>query len=139
MKKALIIYHSSTGTTERYALNIAEYLDKKGLKTQITSTSTFQDEMLHDSDYILFGCWTNGLFIIAQRPEPSWVEFARRLPSRLESKVALFTTYKILTGSMFRNMSKELKGKFEVPTLELKSRGPSLTENNKQELDQFLS
>lgn len=139
MKKAVIVYHSSTGTTENYARDIGKYLEEKGLEVQITSTSSFKEDMMDGSEFILFGCWTNGLFIMAQKPDSSWVEFASKLPPRLDPKVALFTTYKILTGSMFRKMAKELKGKFAVPTLELKSRGPILTEKNRLELDQFLS
>jgi hypothetical protein len=95
--------------------------------------------MLNGADYIFFGCWTSGLMIMLQKPERSWVEFAEKLPVKLEAKVALFTTYKVLTGSMFRNMHKELKGKFTPPVLELESRGPFLSEKNKQGLDHFIN
>lgn len=138
MRKATIIYHSSTGTTEEYAHEIGGYLAQKGLETQIASITDFQDEMLTGAEFVFFGCWTSGLFIMAQKPELSWVEFARRIPSKLDAKIALFTTYKLLTGSMFRNMYKELDEKYPIPTLELKSRGPSLTEKNRIELDRFL-
>ncbi len=74
-----------------------------------------------------------------QKPEKSWVEFAKKLLSQQEAKVALFTTYKILTGSMFRNMYKELKGRFAPPTLELKARGQFLSVKNRQDIDCFIS
>jgi hypothetical protein len=77
--------------------------------------------------------------IMCQKPEQSWVEFAEKLPSKKDTKVALFTTYKLLTGSMFRNMYKELKGKFAPPILELKARGQFLSEKNKQDIDRFIS
>ena len=95
--------------------------------------------MLDDADYIFFGCWTSGLMIMLQKPEKSWIEFAGKLPRKPEAKVALFTTYKILTGSMFRNMYKELKGNFSPSTLELKSRERFLSEKNRQDLDRFIS
>ena len=139
MKKAVIIYHSRTGTTKAYAQAIGEYLHAKGFETQVTSTISFRKEMLNGADTIFFGCWTSGLMIMLQKPEKSWVEFAEKLPADLDAKVVLFTTYKVLTGSMFRNMYKELKGKFTPPALKLKSRGPFLSEKNKQELDHFIN
>jgi flavodoxin len=138
MKKAVIIYHSKTGTTKKYGEQIGEYLNNKGIDAQVTSTIMFRDNMLDEADYIFFGCWTSGLFIMLQKPESSWVNFAKKLPGKPDAKVALFTTYKMLTGSMFRNMYKELKGKFAIPALELKSRSQILTEKNMMDLDRFI-
>ena len=139
MKTAAIFYHSKTGTTKRYAEEISKYLQSKGLDTQVTSIQAYSEDMLNNVDYVLFGCWTNGLMVILQHPEKIWVDFAAKLPSKRDVKVALFTTYKILTGSMFRNMYKELKGKFATPSLELKSRNGSLSEKDKQALENLIS
>jgi flavodoxin len=138
MKQAKIIYQSKTGTTKEYGEAIGEYLNGKGITAHVTSTTDFREEMLDGADYIFFGCWTSGLMVMLQKPEKSWVKFAEKLPSKQETKVALFTTYKILTGSMFRNMYKELKGKFVPPSLELKARGKLLSEKNKQAIDRFI-
>jgi hypothetical protein len=75
---------------------------------------------------------------ILQHPDREWKDFAAKLPSAPDVKVALFTTYKILTGSMFRNMYKQLKGKFASPSLELKSRNGSLSEEDKQALENLI-
>jgi len=139
MKKAAIIVNSKTGTTKKYAEEISKYLQSKGLDTQVTSIQAYSEDMLNSVDYVLFGCWTNGLMVILQHPDKIWVDFAAKLPSMPDVKVALFTTYKILTGSMFRNMYKHLKGKFETPSLELKSRNGSLSEKDKQALENFIS
>jgi len=139
MKKAAILYHSKTGTTMKYAEEIGEYLRSKGIEAEVASTVMFRPEMLAEADYIFFGCWTSGLFFVLQKPEQAWVKFAVRLEGQSEAKVALFTTYKILTGSMFGNMAKHLKGKFAPHTLELKSRNQHLTEQNKQEIDAFIA
>lgn len=138
MKKAVVTYQSRTGTTMRYAKEIGEYLLSKGIDTQVISTMQYRDGVLDGADYIFFGCWTSGLMVIFQHPEKLWVQFAEKLPSVPEAKIALFTTYKILTGSMFRNMSKRLKGKFAPPTLELKSKDQFLSEKNKEEIDNFI-
>ena len=76
--------------------------------------------------------------VILQHPEDAWKDFAVKLPNIPNAKLALFTTYKILTGSMFRNMSKELDGKFAKSSLELKSRNGRLSENDKNALDNFI-
>jgi flavodoxin len=139
MKTAVIIYNSKTGTTKKYAEEISRYLQSKGLDTQVTSIQAYSEDMLNNVDYVLFGCWTNGLMVILQHPDKDWVGFAAKLPSMPDVKVALFTTYKLLTGSMFRNMNKQLKGKYATPSLELKSRNGSLSEKDKQALDSFIS
>lgn len=139
MKKAAIIVNSKTGTTRRYANEISEYLKSKGLDTQVASIQGFSDDMLNDADYVFFGCWTSGLMVILQHPEKVWVDFAASLPSMPKVKVALFTTYKIRTGSMFRNMSKRLRGKFSAPALKLKSKNGSLSEHDKQALLAFIN
>ena len=139
MKKAAIIVNSKTGTTRQYADEISEYLKSKGLDSQVASIQDYSEDMLNDADYVFFGCWTNGLMVILQHPEKIWVEFAANLASKPDAKVALFTTYKILTGSMFRNMYKHLKGKFAAPSLELKSRNGSLSEKDKQALENLVN
>ena len=139
MKTAVIVYHSKTGTTKKYAEEISKYLKSKGLDTQVTSIQAYSEDMLNNVDYVLFGCWTSGLMVILQHPEKIWGDFAAKLPSIPDVKVALFTTYKILTGSMFRNMYKQLKGKFATPSLELESRNGSLSEEDKQAIENFIS
>ena len=138
MKKAAIIVNSKTGITRQYAEEISYYLLSKGLDTQVSSIQAYSEDMLNSVDYVLFGSWTNGLMVILQHPEKEWVDFAAKLPPMPDVKVALFTTYKILTGSMFRNMYKQLKGKFPAPSLELKSRNGSLSSADKLELDSII-
>ena len=139
MKKAAIIVNSKTGNTRQYAEEISKYLTSKGLDTQVTSIQVYSQDILNNVDYVLFGSWTNGLMVILQHPDKEWVDFAAKLPPMPDAKVALFTTYKILTGSMFRNMYKQLKGKFATPSLELKSRNGSLSEKDKPALEAIIS
>ena len=140
MEKAVILFNSRTGTTGNYAREISKYLEAKGIEIQISSIQGYKynQEMLDQAKYVFLGCWTSGLMVVLQHPENVWKEFAATLPNTLEAKLALFTTYKILTGSMFRNMSKEVDGKFAKPSLELKSRNGSLSEQDKKDLDIFV-
>jgi len=106
--KTVIIYNSKTGTTKRYAEAIGEYLSSNKMNVSITSIEEYQPEILKDANYLLLGCWTQGLLFFNQHPEKAWVEFAKKLPEKINTKVILFTTYKILTGSMFRKMYAHL-------------------------------
>jgi flavodoxin len=139
MKRAVILVHSKTGTTRKYAEEIGKYLQALGLDTQVSSIQAYEEEQLNGADYVLLGCWTNGLILIFQHPDKVWKEFAAQLPSKPDAKLALFTTYKTLTGSMFRKMYKHLNGKFASPSLELKSRNGLLSEKNKKSLESFMS
>lgn len=139
MTKAVIIYHTRTGTTKRYAEAIGEYLESKGIDVIVTSTIAFQAEIMENVDYVFLGCWTSGLLVIGQHPEKLWVNFTARLPEMPDAKLALFTTYKILTGSMFRKMYAHLKTKFAKRSLDLKSRDGTLSAADKLALDEFIS
>ena len=137
-KTAAIIYHSKRGTTQKYAAEIAFYLKKKGIESKVTSIKKFNNNDLENIDYIFFGCWTSGLFLFLQHPEKEWIQFTRSLPQNLTARTALFTTYKIRTGSMFRNMKKFLQGKTREASILLESRNGELTEFNKNLIEKFL-
>lgn len=138
MKQALVIYHSKTGTTKRYAEEIGSYLETKNVSAKVLSISDFQRDMTENKDYVLLGCWTNGLFFILQHPDKAWKDFAKQLRAVPNAKLALFTTYKFLTGSMFRKMYVHLIDKFSRPDLELKSRDGTLSNPDRLDLDNFL-
>ena len=141
MEKAVILFNSRTGTTGKYAREIGKYIESKGIDVEVSYIQGYQykPEILESVDYLFLGCWTSGLMVVFQHPEKAWKEIAATLPSKPEAKLALFTTYKILTGSMFRNMDKHLKGKFATPSLELKSRNGSLSETDKHALNSLIS
>lgn len=137
-KKALIIHHSKTGRTSWYAHAIATHLSTCNVEAQVTSIRDFKPAMLDGVQHVLLGCWTHGLMVVLQHPEQEWVDFARALPSLEDRKVALFTTYLILTGSMFRTMRKHLKGVPES-ALTLQSRSIELSAADKKRLEQFVA
>ena len=137
MKKAAIIYNSRTGLTKKYAEQIRDYLSNNGVETNVLPIQQYDDAILDDIDYLLLGCWTNGLMFFLQHPDKAWKEFAAKLPNPIKPKTALFTTYKLLTGTMFKNMSRQLNGNVNNPLPELKSRNGRLSENDKKILDHF--
>jgi flavodoxin len=139
MDRGVILYNTKTGTTKSYAGEIGAYLASQGVEVQVSSIQDCDQETLEGAEYVFLGSWTKGLMVVLQSPDAVWKEFAAGLPDLPDAKLALFTTYKILTGSMFRNMAKDLDGRFATPALELKSRNGELSLADQQALDQFLA
>ena len=139
MKKAIVVYRSHSGVTRRYGDEIAEHLRKRGLAAAVVSVGECDFASLADADYLLLGCWTSGLFVIRQHPDEPWLAFVRDMPETKRPKVALFTTYKLATGSQFAKMRAALAGKTRAPELELKARGSALSEGDRAALDRFIA
>ncbi len=137
MKKAVIIVHSKTGITRMYAEEIEEYLQGKEIEVVSVSIRDYRNGLCGDADYLLLGCWTSGLMFFMQHPDKEWKTFASHFEDASGTKTMMFTTYKILTGSMFRTMTKLLAGKTNPPSAFLKSRNGTLSENDKSILDSF--
>ncbi len=137
MTTAAVVYRSRTGTTRRFAEEIAAHLRGRGVDVRVASVGDVDLGALADVDLLLLGSWTNGLFVVLQHPDGPWVSFARALP-RVRGRVALFTTYRLATGSMFARMRDELRGRTPDPTLELASRDGRLSGRGRQALDRFV-
>jgi flavodoxin len=138
MTTASIVYCSATYTTAGLAEDIAAHLRGRGIDTRVAAFGEEDPEFLATADLVLLGAWTHGLFVIAQHPERSWVEWTRELPRLERARVGLFTTYKLATGSMFRRMREALRPTGARIGVEIKSRGPALTDEGRRLLDAFL-
>ncbi len=138
MKQALIVYQSKTGTTKKYGFAIRDFLSTIDIEAKAIPVQNFTNEDAGKADFLFLGCWTSGLFVILQHPDKKWSEFARQLPELKDKKVALFTTYKLLTGSMFKNMKQKLSGKISDIGLALKAKGIELSVKDKEKLKQFV-
>lgn len=139
MKRAVIVYRSRTGTTRRLADEIGAFLGSRAIATQVVSVGECDVDGLRDIDYLLLGCWTGGLMIVAQHPDQPWIDFARAIPMLTAPRVGLFTTYKLATGSMFGQMRRHLAGRTAEPRLELRSRNGRLSQSDRQALERFIA
>src|SRR4030042_6817622 len=138
--KALVIYYSKTGRTRQMAYETDKYLKENNLNSKMISIYDVRPEDIMQVDIVLLGCWTSGLFLILQHPDKTWKEYAAKFPDLKGKKVGFFTTYRIVTGSMFRNLYKNLKGKLTEPvTLNLKSRNGKLSDENKALIKEFIT
>ena len=109
-----------------------------GLGASVVSVGDCDIRSLAEVDFLLVGCWTNGLFVVGQHPDEPFLAFARDLPILGRPRVGLFTTYKLVTGSMFARMREALAGKIPRMDLELKSRSGHLSAAGRRALDRFV-
>jgi flavodoxin len=138
MRTAAIVYRSRTGTTRRFAEEIGGHLRSRGIQVVVASVGDADPRELATVDFVLLGCWTNGLMVLLQHPDQPWIDFVREIPDLQGPRVGLFATYKLLTGSMFPKMRAELADVAGPIRLELKSRDGSLSAANREALDSFV-
>jgi flavodoxin len=138
MKKAIIIYNSHTGITKKYAEALGSFLQSKNIEIRIKPISEYDKNMSLDADYLMLGSWTSGLFLFGQHPDKEWVKFAQQFPQNTIPNVVFFTTYKLATGTMFKNMKKHLSIKAENIKIELKSRNGKLSDFDMAMLENLL-
>jgi hypothetical protein len=135
MKKALLLHHSQTGNTAAFSNEIASFLDRRGFSTKVMPMYQATSAPISASDIIFMGCWTSGLFFFLQKPEKFWVEKVRELGDLRNKDIVLFTTYKILTGSMFNEMAKYLPPTARISPVRIKSRNGRLSARNRKQLE----
>jgi len=136
MKKALIIFQGTNSTTPKYGEEIAQFLLNRGLSAELIPINRFEPKKLEGADYLLLSGWSNG--ILFSRTDNEWVNFVKRLPTLNGIKTALFATYKIFPGGMFRSMKKYLREKTDNLAFAFKSRDGSLSISDKLDLNDFI-
>ena len=87
---------------------------------------------------MLLGCWTNGWFVVHQHPDVPWVAFARDVPSLAGRRIGIFTTYRLVTGSMFARMREALAHTGATVAVEFQSRDGRLSERDRAALDRLV-
>jgi len=132
--KAFVTYLSKTGITRKYASEIDAVLRNNQVESIMQNIHDANPSDAGEADLVLLGAWCHGLFILLQHPDKPWVEFARKIPDLSGKKVALFTTYKLATGSMFKKMQKQLILADNQPVEIFKSKNGSLSEEDKVRL-----
>jgi flavodoxin len=138
MATAAVVYRSATGTTRRLAEEIGAHLESRGVQTRVASVGECDPASLAEADVVLLGCWTSGLFVVAQHPDEPWMAFVRDMPRLDRARVGLFTTYKLATGSMFARMRAATATQSPRIDLELKSRDGHLSDAGRAALDRFV-
>ena len=139
MTTAAIVFESRTGVTRQFAEEIGDHLAGRGVQIRVEPVDECDPASLAGSDLVLLGCWTSGIFVAFQHPDDAWVAFAQRLPAIPGARVALFTTYRLATGRMFREMRRHLPAGFPEPSLELRSRNGHADDGHRVALDRWMA
>ncbi|WP_462280595.1 flavodoxin family protein [Salinivirga cyanobacteriivorans] len=138
MKNAVIIYQSKGGTTKQFGFEIASILNEQGLTTRVCSVNECSENDLQKADFIFFGCWTKGLMIFAQHPDREWTNFVSSVKIPETTRIGLFATYKIATGTMFSRMRRVIPGVKQKSVPELKSKSGQLSKEDKSFLSNYV-
>jgi flavodoxin len=136
MKKALIIVENKNSTTKKFGEEIAQFLLNRGLSAELIPINSFEPKKLEGADYLLLSGWRNG--ILFSKTDSEWVTFVKRLPTLNGIKTALFATYKIFPGGIFRRMKKYLREKTDNLAFTFKSSDGSLSVSDKLDLNDFI-
>ena len=136
MKKALIIVENKNNTTRKFGEEIAEFLLNRGLSAELIPINSFEPKKLEGADYLLLSGTSKG--IIFSRTDNEWINFVKRLPTLNGIKTALFATYKIFPGGIFRSMKKYLREKTDNLSFTLKSSDGTLSVSDKLDLNDFI-
>ena len=136
MKKALIIVQNKNNTTRKFGEEIAQFLLNRGLSAELIPINNFEPKKLEGADYLLLSGGRDGLLF--SRKDSKWISFVKRLPTLNGVKTALFATYKIFPGGMFRSMKKYLREKTDTLSFTFKSSDGSLSVSDKLDLNDFI-
>ena len=138
MKKALIVVQNKNSTTKKFGEEIAEFLLNRGLSAELISLNSFEPQKLEGADYLLPSGGGNNSLLFPKQLDNEWISFVKRLPTLNGIKTALFATYRIFPGGMFRRMKKYLRAKSDNLAYAFKSRDGSLSVSDKLDLNDFL-
>ena len=102
--KAMLIYESMTGNTKKAAEHIAEALQKRGVSvTAVSPTTNINYQALSNADLVIIGTWTDGLFVVGQRPAKA--ARLRLLPAMKSKQAAVFCTYALDPGRVLQKLT----------------------------------
>jgi flavodoxin len=101
--RAVVIYESLTGNTRKAAGMIGELLRAGGVTTTVCPTTAVDFQAVADCDLVIVGSWTDGLFIVGQKPARAGR--LSQLPIVSGKRCAVFCTYALDAGKTLDKLS----------------------------------
>ncbi|MBI2710030.1 MAG: flavodoxin family protein [Actinobacteria bacterium] len=105
---ALVIYESLTGNTRRAAEAIVGELTDRGVAAVACPTTGVDYAALEAADLVIVGTWTDGIFVVGQRPARG--ARLRALPSMLGKRAVVFCTYALDAGRTLEKLVAIVEG-----------------------------
>ncbi len=103
MDNAVVIYESLTGNTRRAAEAIGAELNAAGVTTAVCPITEIDYAALAAADIVIVGSWTDGLFVVGQKPARS-LRMVKLLPVIDRKKAAVFCTYALHSGKTLEKL-----------------------------------
>lgn len=100
--KAVIIYNSLTGTTEKAAYRIASEMKALRIEATPVAIGDVDDETVAAADLVIVGTWTDGIFVVGQKP--AGARKLKALPSLKGKKAVVYCTYAVDPGQTLEKL-----------------------------------
>lgn len=102
--RAVVIYESLTGKTERAAFALADELLRLGIPTVAYDVDDAVDlDTLASADVVVVGTWVSGHFVVRQKPGGAGK--LARMPSIRGKKAAVFVTFALNPGKALQKLT----------------------------------
>jgi hypothetical protein len=101
--RAIVIYESLTGNTRKAAGLIAAGLVAQGVSAVACPITRIDYQALSRADLVIVGSWTDGVFVIGQRPGRAGR--LRALPVVDGKRALVFCTYALNPGHVLDKMT----------------------------------
>ena len=102
--KAVVIFESLTGNTRRLSHLLGDELRARGIATTVCPIMGIDLQALSEADLVFVGSWTDGLFIVGQRPGRA--ARIQTMPSLAGKQVVVFCTYAINSGKVLEKIGE---------------------------------
>jgi hypothetical protein len=102
--RATVVYESLTGNTATAGRLIAAQLTAAGIETTACPITQIDLQALSESDLVVVGSWTDGLFFFGQRPGRAGR--LAKLPVIDGKKAAVYCTFAVNAGKTLPKLSK---------------------------------
>lgn len=103
--QAVIIYDSVSGNTRRAANYIADELFGAQIGSNLFNVRELNPQSVAEADLVIVGSWTDGLFVVGQRPGRH-KRFEAQLPDLTGKRCAVFCTFALNPGHTLDKLQK---------------------------------
>src|SRR4051794_17700440 len=107
--QAVIIYDSVGGNTRRAANFIADELYQFGIGANLFKVAELNPKAVADADLVVIGSWTDGLFVVGQKPGRH-KRFKALLPDLTGKRCAVFCTFAFNPGKTIEKLTALVEG-----------------------------
>ena len=102
--QVVILHESLTGNTERAARFIANAFYDHQIAARVFPVDGYDAEALADADLVVAGSWTDGFFVIGQKPGRR--KKFTQLPDLSGKRAAVFCTFALDPGHTLDKLTK---------------------------------